>query len=120
MRALFTSKFNKEIRGLIALSFLFASVLGNHWVGFAHGISHSGISQEKVVTSCTDQSPTLGHSSAACHLLDALTLAGFIAADHQPPISISPSFNAVELLEIPSLARFPVGLYQTRAPPTLT
>ncbi|WP_157799307.1 hypothetical protein [Polynucleobacter brandtiae] len=111
---------NKEIRGLIALSFLFASVLGNHWIGFAHGISHSGIVQEKAVISYADQSPTLGHSSAACHLLDALTLAGFIAADHRLPIGLSSSFVVVEPLEIPNFARSPVGLYQTRAPPTLT
>ena len=80
MEALFTSKLSKQLKGFIALSFLLASLLGTHWIGFAHGISHSGIQNQNIKQSCVDQAPTLGHGSASCQLLDAVTLAGFIAS----------------------------------------
>jgi hypothetical protein len=118
MEALFLSRLNKQFRGWIALSFLLASLLGTHWIGFAHGIAHSGIHHQNTELSCVDQAPTLGHSSASCHLLDALTLAGFVVAT--PNLYLANNFfHEVQLASNDSLpARIHVGLYQSRAPPS--
>ena len=118
MSALFLSKLNKQFRGWIALSFLLASLIGTHWIGFAHGIAHSGIHHQNIELSCADQAPTLGHSTASCHLLDALTLAGFIAST--PNLFIGTNFfHEAQLAsnESPS-ARTHSGPYQSRAPPS--
>ena len=118
MGALFLSKFRKQMKGFIALSFLLASLLGTHWIGFAHGIAHSGIQHQNTELSCVDQAPTLGHSSASCHLLDALTLAGFIASEPNHFIGIN-FFREVQLASADSsLTRIHIGLYQSRAPPS--
>jgi hypothetical protein len=118
MKALFLSKLSKQLKGFIALSFLLASLLGNHWIGFAHGIAHAGIHHENIEQSCVDQAPTLGHSSSACHLLDALTLAGFVVSS--PKLFLASNFiHEVQSASNDSLpARLHVGLYQSRAPPT--
>jgi hypothetical protein len=118
MEALFLSRLNKQFRGWIALSFLLASLIGTHWIGFAHGIAHSGIHHQNIELSCVDQAPTLGHSAASCHLLDALTLAGFVAS--APTLSIGTNFfHEVQLASNESPpARIQIGLYQSRAPPS--
>jgi hypothetical protein len=118
MRALFLSKTRKHLRGWIALSFLLVSLIGNHSIGFTHGIAHSGIHQVSTEFSCEDQAPALGHSSANCHLLDALTLAGFVASTPQLYIG-SNFFHEMPLASnSTSPARIHFGLYQSRAPPT--
>ena len=119
MEALFLSRLNKQLRGWIALSFLLASLLGTHWIGFAHGIAHSGIHHQSIEQSSVDQVPTLGHGAASCHLLDALTLAGFVAAE--PNLFLVNHFlHEVQLASnTSSPARVYVGLYQSRAPPSL-
>ena len=118
MEALFISKLSKQLKGFIALSFLLASLLGTHWIGFAHGIAHSGIHHQNIELSCVDQAPTLGHSTASCHLLDALTLAGFIAST--PDLFIGTNFfHEAQLASNESPpARNHIGLYQSRAPPS--
>ena len=118
MEALFLSKFRKQFRAWIALSFLLASLIGTHWIGFAHSIAHSGIQNQTIEQSCVDQSPTLGHGTASCHLLDALTLAGFVASAPALFLGIN-FFHEVQLVSNDSLpARIHVGLYQSRAPPS--
>jgi hypothetical protein len=119
MVASFLSKFRKQLRGFIALSFLLGSLLGTHWIGFAHSIAHSGIHHQNLEQSCADQAPTLGHSSAGCHLLDALTLAGFVASE--PNLFLANNFSHEEQLALneSSPARIHIGLYQSRAPPSL-
>lgn len=118
MEALFLSKFSKQLKGYIALCFLLVSLLGTHWIGFAHGIAHSGIQSQSIELSCVDQAPTLGHSSAGCHLLDALTLAGFITSTPNLFIGIN-FFREVQLVSADaSLTRIHIGLYQSRAPPS--
>ena len=119
MEASFLSKLRKQLKGFIALSFLLASLLGTHWIGFAHGIAHSGIQNQNIELSCADQAPTLSHSSSGCHLLDALTLAGFIASTLNPVIATNFS-HEVQLASDASLSpRIHAGLYQSRAPPSL-
>ena len=94
------------------------SLLGTHWIGFAHGVAHAGIQHHNTELSCEDQAPTLGHSSANCHLLDALTLAGFVPAD---PVTFavqnsSKTLKSAANHSIP--ARIQIGFYQSRAPPS--
>ena len=117
MEALFLSRLNKQFRGWIALSFLLASLIGTHWIGFAHGIAHSGIHHQSIELSCADQEPSLGHSTANCHLLDALSLAGFIASDSSTFGVIHSSSESLEGFSNSPPARLHVGLYQSRAPP---
>ena len=118
MEALFLSKFRKQLRGFLAFSFLLASLLGTHWIGFAHGIAHSGIHHQNIELSCTDQAPALGHSFSSCHLLDALTLAGFVAST--PNLYLGTNlFHEMQLVSNDSsLAQTQIGLYQSRAPPS--
>lgn len=119
MEALFLSRLNKQLRGWIVLSFLFASLLGTHWIGFAHGITHSGIHHQSIEQSCVDQVPTLGHGAASCHLLDALTLASFVASEPNHFL-VNIFVHEVQLASnTPSPARIHAGLYQSRAPPSL-
>jgi len=118
MAASFLSKFRKQLRGVIALSFLLASLIGTHWIGFAHSISHSGIHHQNIDLSCTDQAPTLGHSSASCHLLDALTLAGFVASVTDLFLANNFSHEVQLAFNDSSPARMHIGLYQSRAPPS--
>jgi hypothetical protein len=119
MEALFLSKFRKQLKGFIALSFLLASLLGTHWIGFAHSIAHSGIHHQNIEQSSEDQAPTLGHSSASCHLLDALTLAGFIASKPNHLIGTNLSREVQLVSTNTSPVRILFGLYQSRAPPSL-
>ena len=118
MRALFLSRLNKQFRGWIALSFLLASLLGTHWIGFAHGIAHSGIHHQNIELSCADQEPTLGHSSVNCHLLDALSLAGFITSASASFFSVNSTSDTFQASTNSPSAQLHIGLYQSRAPPT--
>jgi hypothetical protein len=118
MRASFLSRLNKQLRGAIALSFLLVSLLGSHWIGFSHGIAHAGIQYQNIDISCTDHEPSLSHSSAHCHLLDALTLAGFITSDTPTPNNINAVSEASQAATISPLARLHIGLYLSRAPPS--
>ena len=118
MKASFLSRLNKHLRGYFALGFLLVSLLGTHWIGFSHGISHSGIQHYSVAQSCADQEPSLSHSNGNCHLFDALTLAGFIATEANNSFSNKTVTAASRSLIISPLARPHIGLYQSRAPPT--
>ncbi|MBU3584472.1 hypothetical protein ICN41_10780 [Polynucleobacter sp. 15G-AUS-farblos] len=118
MKASFLSRFNKHLRGSLALGFLLVSLLGTHWIGFSHGIAHAGIENHHIDLSCTDHEPALTHSSANCHLLDALTLAGFVATETTIYFSINAVTAVSQASIISPLARPHIGLYQSRAPPT--
>lgn len=118
MEALFLSRLNKHFRGWIALSFLLASLLGTHWIGFAHGIAHSGLNNQAIELSCSDQSVSAQHSSASCHLYDALTLASFAISSTSSFIDIALYNRTIPRLNTAIAARFNPGLYQSRAPPS--
>ena len=118
MSALFLSRLNKPLRGWIALSFLLVSLLGAHWIGFSHGIAHSGIHHQNIELSCVDSASNLEHSSASCYLFDALTLAGFIASEASPQFSITASLAIFKASSNSVPAQIHIGLYQSRAPPT--
>ncbi len=118
MSASFLSKYSKQFRGWIALGFLLASLVGTHWIGFAHSINHSGIHAQNLELSCHDQSPNAQHGSATCHLLDALTLAGFITSDSNTFTSSKLASQALNISAHSRAERIHIGLYQSRAPPS--
>jgi len=116
--ALFLSTLRKQFRGYIALSILVVSLLGTHWIGFTHSIAHAGIQHHNIEQSCIDLAPTPEDSSASCHLLDALTLAGFIPAD-LATFAVQTPFRTLESTADQSIPiRIQAGLYQSRAPPS--
>jgi mannose/fructose/N-acetylgalactosamine-specific phosphotransferase system component IID len=118
MVAYFSSKFNKRIQGVIALGLIVICLLGTHWVGLNHSISHAQNSQSMELVS-GDLDPLLQHSSESCHLFDALSLASFISSDINV-VEIQNQFNEV-LFGYGNTLKTPqsVALYQSRAPPSL-
>jgi len=118
MVASFLSTNSKRLRGWIALGFLLLSVIGTHWIGFTHSINHSGIHAQNTDLSCHDQSPSAQHGSASCHLLDALSLAGFIASDNNTLTSAKLAGSALIAPDSSRAERVHVELYQSRAPPS--
>ena len=122
MGALFFSKSSKQLRVLIALGFLLFGILGNQYLGFMHSIAHTGFQQSNTELSSTDKEVSFGisHGSAACHLFDALTLAGFIAPNIQSSVSTTNySENSFVFTNLPT-AQVSKASYQSRAPPIPT
>ena len=127
----------RPARAYLAIAFLVFSLLGTHWLGYAHSIAHPHAGQTQL--SEFSYSPELAshgdcnadhhakamptehgdHLSANCLLFDALTLAGFVAttsiavpavqALSAEPIVYSAVFNTNAVLTH----------YQSRAPPLL-
>ena len=121
MIAHFSSKLNKQIHAVVVGLLLAFCMLGTHWVGLNHGISHLGLTKQSVCESATVAStPINAHNSDICHLFDALTLAGCIPpsftsaplANHNQ--SISHQGKAVQV-DAPALIA-----YQSQAPPSFT
>ena len=108
----------RQLRTYLALGLLFLSLLGTHWIGFSHSITHSGISLHSIEYSYSDYAPSLEHDTANCHLLDALTLAGFIASDSTPSLGIVGHDQHLPSSMYSAPARIHPELYQSRAPPT--
>jgi hypothetical protein len=116
MVAYFSSKFNKRIQSVIALGLLIFCLLGTHWVGLNHSISHAQ-SNQSVELGSSDLDPLLKHGSASCHLFDALSLASFISPDISI-LAIQNQFNK-SYFEYDHSLQNPqyLALYQSRAPP---
>ena len=120
MVAYFSSKFTKHFQSAMAVFLLVFCLLGTHWVGLSHGISHSNPQNQSIEKyTATTPEKSFNHSSDICHLLDSLTLAGCI-----------PSSNTnLANLQICALGKFQhapqsfpqisLASYQSRAPPTL-
>ena len=120
MVAYFSSKFKKQIYAAFTASLLVFCLLGSHWVGFSHSISHAHLqSQTEASPASVDAQPSLHHSSDVCHLFDALSLAGFIAQDSEIAIAISHFDNQSDRFDNSLIAQAPIERYQSRAPPTL-
>jgi len=119
MVAYFPSKYPKRVLAAFSAALLVFCLLGTHWLGFAHSISHAGLSAQSIdQCSATDSSAGITHSSDACHLYDALTLAGFVLASDSVvavlPVYFSTLIPSVDLILIESST----ASYQSRAPPT--
>ena len=116
MDASFSSKLNKQVQSVIALGLLVLCLLGTHWVGLNHSISHAQ-SNQIVELGSSELDPLLQHGSASCHLFDALSLASFISPDISSIVVqnqfIDPYFEYDHSLQNPQY----LALYQSRAPP---
>jgi hypothetical protein len=113
------SKYPRRLFAAFSVALLLFCLLGTHWVGFAHGISHAGLSsQGSEQCSATDSGAGITHSSDTCHLYDALTLAGFVPVGNSgfvhSPVYFSTLIPSVDLVLIESAS----ASYQSRAPPT--
>jgi hypothetical protein len=135
MKAYLMTSIQRPARAYLAIAFLVFSLLGTHWLGYAHSIAHphagqtllSGFSYSPELASHDDcnvdhhakvMSASHGdHISTNCLLFDALTLAGFIGSANiavsasqalaSEPIIYSAVFNTQAVL----------SHYQSRAPP---
>ena len=122
MRAIFFPLVSRQMRSALAMAILLCSLLGSHWIGFAHGISHAGlmvqtVEQPESEAKNSQQSNQIKHSNASCHLFDALTLASFISSNAIVSVR-APIFTefliSINTVVLPSCAATP---YQSRAPP---
>ena len=116
MIAYFSSKIVRTLQSAFALGLLIFCLLGTHWIGLTHSISHAQSSQI-IAPSASDQHSMLTHDSARCHLFDALSLASFIAPSDSAAV-IYAHFNETYVQYGHSVANGrPPALYQSRAPP---
>ena len=119
MVAYFSSKFLKQYRALFLSALLLFCLLGTQLIGYHHSISHASQQQASVQNVVADhQSANFSHNPDACHLFDALTLAGFIPSsdsnDFDPrALGIASAHTNYSL--IPQ-AR--ISSYLSRGPPT--
>ena len=119
MVAYFSSKFTKHFQSAFAASLLVFCLLGTHWVGLSHSISHANPqnqSIEKYTAATPDKS--FNHSSDVCHLFDSLTLAGCIPSANTALSSLQ--IHALEKFQLaPQLfSLISLASYQSRAPPS--
>ena len=123
MRAFFHRQISQQLRSVFVVGLLLVCLIGTHWLGFVHSISHSGleISSQTLGTgsqSC-DENAAITHSSASCHLFDALTLASFVSTDSLVLIALS-AYTEINSSSAKTVdyqtAESP---YQSQAPPRL-
>jgi hypothetical protein len=135
MKAFFAIQIQRPARACFAITFLVFSLLGSHWLGYAHSIAHPHAGQTQLSGDfystelanhgdCNSdhhgKAMSASHSdhiSANCLLFDALTLAGFVS-------SAGIAITAVQALATEPIiysAVFNTGAvlshYQSRAPP---
>ena len=119
MVAYFPSKYPKRLLAAFSVALLVFCLLGTHWLGFAHSISHAGLSAQSInQCSATDSGTSITHSSDACHLYDALTLAGFVPVGASDVVHLPASFSALISSVDLVLHESATAYYQSRAPPT--
>jgi hypothetical protein len=119
MVAYFSCKLTKQINALFAAALLSLCLLGTHWIGLTHSISHAGFQGQALVVGASNNfDVSLSHSSDACHLFDALSLASFIPSDQSINGAIHQSASEQANANIPFLRILINSAYQSRAPPT--
>ncbi|MBU3628320.1 hypothetical protein [Polynucleobacter sp. AP-Reno-20A-A9] len=118
MVAYFSSKFKKQIHAAFTAAVLVFCLLGTHWVGLSHSISHAGIkNQVAKANASTNIEKSFNHSSDVCHLFDALSLAGFVPSSHANAEVTPVSTLDLQNSNNPSLRSFAGNSYYSRAPP---
>ena len=118
MVAYFSSKFTNKLKIAFTVVSLVFCLLGTHAIGFSHSISHAHPQSQTDLASISSESlPSLSHSSDACHLFDALTLAGFIAVD-SVVVTYDSFAQQSSHAKLASHAQATFDHYQSRAPPT--
>ncbi|MBU3617470.1 hypothetical protein [Polynucleobacter sp. JS-Polo-80-F4] len=119
MVAYFSSRFTKQIQTALTAALLVFCLLGTHWIGLSHSISHAGIQGQSLEASkSTIADKSFSHSSDICHLFDALSLAGFITSDQSKADLIHQSTIDQKNTNNPFLRNAIGSDYQSRAPPT--
>jgi hypothetical protein len=119
MIAYFSSKFKKQIQTALTAALLVFCLLGTHWMGLTHSITHAGIQGQSIdVSNSSTLEKSFGHSSDICHLFDALSLAGFIPGDQSTAAAILPSAIEQSNTKNLFLRNSISSIYQSRAPPT--
>jgi hypothetical protein len=128
MVAYFSCKLTKQIYAFFTAALLVFCLLGTHWIGLSHSISHAGFQNQAMVNAVVnavananapasiDQS--INHSSDVCHLFDALSLAGFVPSSHSNTELTLVSALDLQHSSNPSLRSFVSSSYRSRAPPT--
>jgi hypothetical protein len=125
MRAFFHRQMSQQLRRVFVVGLLLVCLLGTHWLGFSHGISHSGLGTSSQILGASagsqscDESAAITHSSASCHLFDALTLASFVSTESSVLIELSAyiDLNSYSAKTVDyQTAESP---YQSQAPPRL-
>ena len=117
MIAYFSSKMIKRLQSAFTLGLLAFCLLGTHWIGLTHSVTHVPASQVADQGS-SEHNSLFQHGSVSCHLFDALSLAGFIPPDINltvAHIGIDQTFFQND--HSVTTTHSPV-VYQSRAPPT--
>ncbi|WP_143143861.1 hypothetical protein [Polynucleobacter sp. MWH-Adler-W8] len=109
----------KQIHAAFTAALLVFCLLGTHWIGLSHSISHAGF-QNQVFEANTSNNidKSFKHSSDTCHLFDALSLAGFVQSNHIEAAVILISASNLQNSSNPSLRSLAGNSYHSRAPPT--
>ena len=119
MVAYFSSKFTKQIQAAFSVALLLFCLLGTHWIGFAHSVSHAGLHSQSIEKYTPSESiPSLTHSSDVCHLFDALTLASFVPSDDSNVFTSTQYALDAAQFQDSILTESKLAAYQSRAPPT--
>jgi len=118
MIAYFSSKLTKQMHATLTVALLVLCLLGTHWIGLSHSISH-GISQSQTLESkLTNQiDKSFSHSSDICHLFDALSLAGFIPNKLADLPLLLSGYLSVSVKVDSFAPKLEISSYQSRAPP---
>ncbi len=118
MIAYFSSRLTKQVNAAFTVALLVFCLLGTHWIGLSHSISHGSSQSQALESKASTQIDTsFSHSSDVCHLFDALSLAGFIPKSN---LGLSPSLtdSLTVNVTVDSFAhKLEIASYQSRAPP---
>ena len=119
MVAYFYSKFTKQIQTALTVFLLLFCLLGTHWIGLAHSVSHAELQSKAFATQSEVVAESgITHSSDVCHLFDALTLAVFMPKDSSNFLDIAAPSSLVSDFEITRIKKSSYRPYQSQAPPT--
>jgi hypothetical protein len=119
MAAYFSSKLTKQVRVAFSVALLVLCLLGTHWIGLSHSISHGnpqGLTLDSKAVSQVDKG--FNHSSDVCHLFDALSLAGFIPNSAADTLALFNVALADPVLVESFAPKLVVASYHSRAPPS--
>ena len=119
MIAHYSSTLKKQINASFAALLLAICIVGSHWVGLKHGVSHFGVSNQTTCSALSlDCAPSASHSAEVCHLFDALTLSGFVPTDDSSVVGSTTYSSAIAQTVDSVRAESASTVYQSRAPPT--
>jgi hypothetical protein len=118
MVAHFSSRLKQQINATLVVILLAFCMLGTHWVGLAHNISHLGVIKQTACTSVDVAGvPSASHSSEACHLFDALSLAGYVPPSYTTSLLLNSNQPTTIQFEVARKDSPSLIVYQSQAPP---